>query len=282
MIASERRERDVRTTDAPQPSRAAAGLAAPQAPAHARARATVSPADRLQRILADAVTRRADTVAVRSAAPGPSAVLARVRTRRAAAGPSASLGVAPGQGVTKSRRRARAVPTGPRRQSGRARQPAGVDAQVHWKVTFGPATKMRGGSSVQADLGPAAGLVINYGSKPQRNECSAVERLNAVRFKNRKWIKGHLLNDNLGGPGMHFNLTPMTQHANTAFLGFESGVKNALTACYTHAQTDKSIWYGVRVNVAAIGKRFPHERNLLSRFSNRLPPGATALCGSPS
>jgi hypothetical protein len=52
--------------------------------------------------------------------------------------------------------------------------------------------------------------------------------------KNRKvraagYVQGHLLNENLGGPGMRFNLTPLTIAANNAHKDkFESKIKNVV------------------------------------------------------
>ncbi len=43
------------------------------------------------------------------------------------------------------------------------------------------------------------------------------------------WVKGHLENDNLGGPGTSANLTPLTRKANGSYLGkVEAPVKKAI------------------------------------------------------
>ena len=49
-------------------------------------------------------------------------------------------------------------------------------------------------------LGPAAGQAVNYGSVPGVKSCTAVNWLNANAYNGSLWIKGHLLNVNLGGP----------------------------------------------------------------------------------
>ncbi len=88
------------------------------------------------------------------------------------------------------------------------------------------------------------------GSKPQPGELTDVKDLETTKHssyspelqnelnnvngykpdgKNR-WIRGHLQNDNLGGPGLSDNMTPLTSTANKNMSGkFEGPLKNANT-----------------------------------------------------
>jgi hypothetical protein len=230
----------------------------------------------LQRALADAVAARSDVVEI--LAPEASPVLARVRKKQATktkgsrgrprktAG-NARSSAAASKGVKKPRRtapaplpQALAVAAGPRR-SGRARRiPRAIDHEIHWgDPVFGASAALQGGTSVRADLGPAAGQPVNYGSVPVVGECTAVEWLNANGYGGYAWIKGHMLNDNLGGEGISENLTPMTHTANMRYKTFESSIKRAIDECYRQGQfsyVDR--WYGVRVAIDVVGQQWPH------------------------
>ncbi|AIJ22386.1 RHS repeat-associated core domain-containing protein [Amycolatopsis methanolica] len=86
------------------------------------------------------------------------------------------------------------------------------------------------------------------GSKPQPGELTDVIDLNKTKHSNyskelqdelskvngynpngdNRWIRGHLQNDNLGGPGISSNMTPLTSTANKNMSGtFEGPLKNA-------------------------------------------------------
>ena len=131
---------------------------------------------------------------------------------------------------------------------------------------YGLASKSAGGSSAEVTVGPAGGDPANYGSGPQSGECTAVEKLNenATYSTVDKWIKGHLLNDNLGGPGISKNLTPMTSQANKAHSGsFEGPVKRGIVRCRQLGNPTTSpirskpafaYWYGVAYDVRTDGK----------------------------
>jgi hypothetical protein len=232
--------------------------------------------DTLQRALADAVAARSDVTKV--LAPEVSPVLARVRKKqppakrgpgrpRKGAGGTAGKRTQASKGVKKPRRaaptpvpQALAVVAGPRR-SGRARRvPRAIDHEIHWgDPVFGASAALQGGTSVRADLGPAAGQPVNYGSVPVVGECTAVEWLNANGYGGYAWIKGHMLNDNLGGEGISENLTPMTHTANMRYKTFESSIKRAIDECYRQGQfsyVDR--WYGVRVAIDVVGQQWPH------------------------
>jgi hypothetical protein len=65
-------------------------------------------------------------------------------------------------------------------------------------------------------------------------------------------VAGHLLNDNLGGPGTACNLTPLTTAGNGNHLdGCETRIKNTIDSCFGRTQyypTDPC-WYGVYYRV---------------------------------
>jgi hypothetical protein len=117
--------------------------------------------------------------------------------------------------------------------------------------TYGGYTSYQGGTWATCVLTYRGGDSTNYGSTPGTTDCRSVNDLNAEDAKNTPWIKGHLLNDNLGGPGISKNLTPMTHTQNVNFQGsFESKIKSALVRA---RQVDEAYggdyWYGVRISV---------------------------------
>ena len=127
---------------------------------------------------------------------------------------------------------------------------------------FGASSKSWGGSSAEVDIGPAGGDSTNYGSVPKQGECTAVEKLNQDPNYTSvdTWVKGHLQNDNLGGPGLSPNLTPMTDAANKQHeKSFEKPVKTAIVHCALLANPEYSpikkgtaaddYWYGVEYDV---------------------------------
>ncbi|GAA1938785.1 eCIS core domain-containing protein [Kitasatospora viridis] len=141
-----------------------------------------------------------------------------------------------------------------RSSSGNPPLPAWDKVGPFWVApSYGPTLSKRfGGTSATVTLGPSVNAPGNtyLGSTPQQGECTLVEELNARDGSG--WIKGHLLNDNLGGPGVSANLTPMTASTNQSFnRAFEQPVKAMLLKCTNHAQYTSSspIWYGVRIEV---------------------------------
>lgn len=178
-----------------------------------------------------------------------------------------ALGVArkkPGSGTTKTKTKAKkklGTPTTPHVNFKPTRvrvPPNAVGREDTWTgPTYGPSTATAGGTSVRVDLGPAAGQPTNYGSKPATGACTAVNALNGAAFGNYAWIKGHLLNDNLGGPGISSNLTPMTHNANMDYKNaVESKVKNAITLCYSNGQGKGDHWYGVHFEADTMGTQW--------------------------
>lgn len=136
-----------------------------------------------------------------------------------------------------------------------------LDKQKFWSgPKYGASTTVAGGTSVEVDLGSAASQLVNYGSKPDSDACTAVHWLNAQEYDEKQWVKGHLLNDNLGGEGISENLTPLTHTANANYEGqFESKVKNYLQQCYSHANhaPNDTHWYGARLTIKTEGMKWP-------------------------
>jgi hypothetical protein len=226
----------------------------------------------LGRALAEAVARRASAAVAAASTPDATAMLARVRRKPGTAKTPGKAAVTPRKapgalaGITKPHTatpqplpQALAVAAGPRRSTRTPKIPRAVELQVYWgDPAFGGWQHFEGGTSVRADLGPAAGLTTNYGSGPSRGQCSAVESLNAAVYGGHSWIKGHLLNDNLGGQGVSKNLTPMTHHANMAYKAFEASIKNAIAVCFHQGQFEYvDRWYGVRVAIDVVGQQWP-------------------------
>jgi hypothetical protein len=75
------------------------------------------------------------------------------------------------------------------------------------------------------------------------------------------WVKGHLLNGDLGGPGVSYNLTPLSQNANKSHdKKVEEKVKAAVTWCrqYGERNPNDTLFYGVYYKVTVSdGKAFP-------------------------
>ncbi|MEH6376317.1 hypothetical protein V7793_18630, partial [Streptomyces sp. KLMMK] len=134
---------------------------------------------------------------------------------------------------------------------------AGPDYGVHDGRT--------GGTSVTVVVGPSVVAPGNtyLGGPPQTGECTIVEELN--QRDGEGWVKGHLWNDNLGGPGISRNMTPMTNTTNSRFnRAFEEPVKRMLLSCARHAQSNRNApyWYGVRIQVSTYG-RMSEDRTVL-------------------
>lgn len=132
------------------------------------------------------------------------------------------------------------------------------ERQKVWsRASYGAHTPRTGGTSVKVTLGPgmrAPGSTY-AGSRPRRDACTIVDELNAQCGWER-WIKGHLWNDNLGGPGVSENLTPMTGRTNGRFNSdFEEPLKRMLDACASQARSvpGHPVWYGVEFDVRKDG-----------------------------
>ncbi|WP_063837527.1 DUF4157 domain-containing protein [Streptomyces sp. NRRL WC-3549] len=122
---------------------------------------------------------------------------------------------------------------------------------------YGPSDRRTGGTSVRVTLGPSVNAPGNTygGSPPGAAECTLVNELN--QRDGSGWIKGHLWNDNLGGPGVSANLTAMTSATNSTFnRQFEEPLKRMLHECSAHARnnTGAAHWYGVEISVRTYGR----------------------------
>lgn len=109
-----------------------------------------------------------------------------------------------------------------------------------------------GATSMKVTLGPAGALPTNYGSTPASNTPPVMRKLLNGEYNHFGWIAGHLLNDNMGGPGIAKNLTPLTTAGNKNHLNAcETKIKNFLISAYSHCEFNKSdpYWYGVEYEV---------------------------------
>lgn len=108
-----------------------------------------------------------------------------------------------------------------------------------------------------------------------------IQRLNN-EYPNR-WIAGHLLNQDFGGPGDHLNLTPLTGNANRSHAIFEADIRRIGQAVINYeAQYPFSpYWYGIEYIVEIPNVPFlyyPDFNNVLNgvyshiRLSYRLIP----------
>ncbi len=120
---------------------------------------------------------------------------------------------------------------------------------------WGPWSARNGGTSMSVVLGPNANLSINYGSTPRADTPSVMIALKA-QSPNFHWKAGHLLNDNLGGPGTANNLTPMTVTCNRQFATFEGQIRRAIDRAnlYHRQNPTARFYYGVRFEVATFGQ----------------------------
>lgn len=142
--------------------------------------------------------------------------------------------------------------------------------EVVWEgPAWGPFDREGGGRSVHVALGPGSRAPERSygGSPPDLNECTIVRDL-IERDGKGSWVRGHLWNDHLGGPGTSRNLTPMTSATNRRFnRDFEEPLKKMLWACMRHAQDNPAAdhWYGVRFHVEVAeeaGRRSGDENDL--------------------
>lgn len=122
-----------------------------------------------------------------------------------------------------------------------------------------PGDPVAGGTEVRVTLGPEAAASTNRGSTPLVGHCSCVENLNLTSGK--RWVKGHLLNEQVGGPGTCKNLTALTHTANMTMRGFDSVLLRAVNACRWLATWNQdSYFYGVKLKVkVSPTKMWPHK-----------------------
>lgn len=122
---------------------------------------------------------------------------------------------------------------------------------------WGSSTAVAGGTYMHVQLGPASLDSVNRGSAPEANTPTVMERLNGIgaRYAGFGWVAGHLLNDNLGGPGTAWNLTALTtagngEHSNKC----EEPIKALIVRAHTRAEYSRNDehWYGVDYTVKVI------------------------------
>lgn len=134
------------------------------------------------------------------------------------------------------------------RSSSRVQQaPSRYQDQRWWHENYGPSSTFGGGTGAHVQLGPASGDPIpGHSHLPGQNELTAVNQLGSP-----PWIKGHIVNSNLGGRNDSQNLTPLTSDANGSHLhNVETPIKNAVTTASQSGRFDRHdpYWYGVDFN----------------------------------
>jgi hypothetical protein len=140
---------------------------------------------------------------------------------------------------------------------------------TYWQgPEWGGFKKKRGGTFMKVRMGPDAADSTSRGSTPKVTSCTNVNDLNQARYRGYTWIKGHLLNENLGGPGNSENLTPLTAAANSDHKNtFEAPIKIALSwskgrSTYHLGDTH---WYGVYYEVRVSGHEWPTAKERFGR-----------------
>ncbi len=99
---------------------------------------------------------------------------------------------------------------------------------------WGPSDAHTGASWMEVTIGPMQGGPGMYGSPPASNTPAVMRALLDGACNEFGWIAGHLLNDNLGGPGAAKNLTPLTTAGNKNHLSLcETRIKNFINAAYS-------------------------------------------------
>jgi len=117
-------------------------------------------------------------------------------------------------------------------------------------ITFGNVNSLGGGTNAEASI-----LSKHHpqGTAP-RDYAPIWENLADLgagvpkRVRKDWYVQGHLLNENLGGPGMRFNLTPITKQANNKHKAeVETGVKKKVNddgLVLYYSVTAKRAWGG--------------------------------------
>ncbi len=129
---------------------------------------------------------------------------------------------------------------------------------------YGDHSAVTGATWMEATIGPAQGGRGMYGSTPAPNTPTIMRRLldNHPGFG---WVAGHLLNDNLGGPGLAHNLTPLTTAGNKNHLiACEKDIKNYITKAYSRTlynQKDK-FFYGMYYRVVVSAEKWDGDNDI--------------------
>lgn len=139
---------------------------------------------------------------------------------------------------------------------------------------YGESTDFAGATSMRVVIGPAQALKTNHGHKPQPNTPQVMRLLlDDPELLHHGWIAGHLLNDNLGGPGLAKNLTPLTTAGNKNHLNVcEAKIKNFIDSAFSRTQYYKAdeYWYGVEYNVSKAGVAWKKEHPALQFVATAL------------
>lgn len=155
------------------------------------------------------------------------------------------------QQALKSKSPIRVDMKGAREKSSRNRGPVHKAMQYMVAPLWGPHSASSGGTSMEVTLGPLGGNSEFYGSTPALNTPSVMRKL-LDDHGSYGWVAGHLLNDNLGGPGIACNLTPLTTAGNKNHLNTcETLIKNTIGACFSRSIYEKTdpCWYGIYYKV---------------------------------
>jgi hypothetical protein len=110
---------------------------------------------------------------------------------------------------------------------------------------YGGGKKQMAGKQMRAWLDPKKPIKGQSASlnKSQEEMMAAIRVHYRLTQKPGSVVKGHLLNDNLGGPALSNNLYPITKGANSAHLGYvENVVKQSVW------NDDEGIFYQINVN----------------------------------
>lgn len=108
-------------------------------------------------------------------------------------------------------------------------------------------------------LGPGA----TGGNGPKKSACKAADQIRRDllkvqrRIDPKQIVKGHMLNENIGGPGISANLTPLTKNKNGTHEDVaEKWVKQLVGSAKSHHlnNPDDEYWYGVEYSVTAVYK----------------------------
>lgn len=139
---------------------------------------------------------------------------------------------------------------------------------------YGPSSNVGGASWMRAIIGPAQGAVEHYGSRPAANTPGVMRSLlDDGSLNDFGWIAGHLLNDNLGGPGVACNLTPLTTAGNKNHLNTcETAIKNFIIAAYSRTLLNKADthWFGVDYSVTVSDEKWFAGHALLRHVATHL------------
>ena len=118
---------------------------------------------------------------------------------------------------------------------------------------WGAPVPFAGATWMSVVIGPGQGGPGMYGSRPEPGTPTVMRRLlDDGRLNGFGWVAGHLLNDNLGGPGNARNLTPLTTAGNKNHLvACEQRIKNFINAAYSRSRNypNDTYWFGVAYEV---------------------------------